>query len=158
SLSAQEQTLVSGSPATGTNTIAFNFGNSDPNHFYYKNDGIAGHVTLANVAVTTTDDASLPTSGANAVDPDWNHSWFSIRPTSALPDITHAVTIDGYTQSGASANTNAVGQGLNTVLKVEIDGENAGQLPSGLLHVVTNGGTTIRGLAVNRAVGAEVYL
>src|SRR5437868_3120628 len=36
SLSAQEQALVSGSPTSGTNTIAFNFGNSDPNHFYYK--------------------------------------------------------------------------------------------------------------------------
>src|SRR5262245_56776486 len=29
----------------------------------------------------------------------------TIAPTSALPNITEAVTIDGYTQPGASANT-----------------------------------------------------
>src|SRR5262249_3267161 len=115
SLSAQEQAQITGSPDTGTNTIAFNFPTSDPNHFYYKNGSFAGHRTPANVPPTTTDDASLPTTGSTAVDPDWAHSWFSIRPTSALPSITHAVTIDGYTQSGASANTNPVSTGgLNT--------------------------------------------
>ena len=46
----------------------------------------------------------------------------TIAPASALPAITDAVTIDGYTQPGSSPNTNPVGQGLNTVLKIEIDG------------------------------------
>ena len=46
----------------------------------------------------------------------------TIAPTAVLPDITEAVVIDGYTQSGATPNTNPVGQGLNTVLKIQIDG------------------------------------
>jgi hypothetical protein len=45
----------------------------------------------------------------------------TISPASALPVITDAVTIDGTTQSGSSVNTNAFGQGLNTILTVEID-------------------------------------
>src|SRR6185369_5159213 len=34
----------------------------------------------------------------------------TIAPSSALPDITETATIDGYTQSGSSANTQPVGQ------------------------------------------------
>ena len=41
---------------------------------------------------------------------------------SGLPVVTSPVTIDGYTQSGSSANTQPVGQGLNTVLQIEING------------------------------------
>ena len=40
----------------------------------------------------------------------------TIAPATPLPAVTEAVTIDGYTQPGSSANTNPVGQGLNTVL------------------------------------------
>ena len=39
----------------------------------------------------------------------------TIAPGSALPTITDQVTIDGYTQTGASANTQAVGS--DAVLK-----------------------------------------
>jgi hypothetical protein len=35
----------------------------------------------------------------------------TISPTSALPEITDLVTIDGYTQPGASSNSLAVGNG-----------------------------------------------
>ena len=38
----------------------------------------------------------------------------TISPTSALPAITEPITINGYTQPGASANTLAVG--TNAVL------------------------------------------
>ncbi len=37
-----------------------------------------------------------------------------------LPALTSPVTIDGYTQAGSSANTKPVGQGLDTVLTIEI--------------------------------------
>ena len=70
----------------------------------------------------------------------------TIAPTSQLPTITGAVTIDGYTQPGASANTNATGA-LNTVLKIELNGQNAG-FASGLN--ITAGNTTVRGLVINR--------
>ena len=53
----------------------------------------------------------------------------TITLASALPDITGAVTIDGYTQSGASPNTRPVGQGLNTVLQIVVDGAVRERLP-----------------------------
>ena len=58
------------------------------------------------------------------------------------------MTVDGYTQPGASANTNPVGQGLNTVMKIELDGTNAGAAANGL-HI-TAGNSTVRGLVINR--------
>ncbi len=74
----------------------------------------------------------------------------TIQPTSALPTITDPVVIDGYTQPGASANTNSPGFGLNTVLKIELDGINAGASANGL-HI-TAGNSTVRGLVINRFV------
>ncbi len=70
----------------------------------------------------------------------------TIVPATTLPPITDAVTIDGYTQPGSSPNTNAVGLGLNTVLKIEIAG--TGTTGNGL--EARANGVTVRGLAVNR--------
>src|SRR5262245_15297541 len=42
----------------------------------------------------------------------------TISPTSTLPAITDTVTIDGYTQPGAAANTLAVGD--NAILQIEL--------------------------------------
>lgn len=72
----------------------------------------------------------------------------TISPASALPTVTGPVTIDGYTQSGSSANTNPTTQGLNTVLKIEIDCTSAGGLSC---LIVKADDVTIRGLAVNRS-------
>ncbi len=47
-----------------------------------------------------------------------------IALTSPLPALQQSVEIDGYTQSGASANTDASGVGSNAVLKIEIRGGN----------------------------------
>ena len=44
----------------------------------------------------------------------------TIRPGPPLPDITDPVIVDGFTQPGAVPNSNPVGQGLNTVLKIEL--------------------------------------
>jgi S-layer homology domain len=70
----------------------------------------------------------------------------TIVPVTSLPAITDALTIDGYTQSGSSANTNPVGLGLNTVLRIEIAG--TGTTGNGLVVEAIN--VTIRGLAINR--------
>ena len=50
----------------------------------------------------------------------------TIRLASPLPAITEPVILNGYTQPGSSPNTNPVGQGLNTVLTISIDGSAAG--------------------------------
>src|SRR5918998_6971478 len=77
----------------------------------------------------------------------------TIFPTSALPTITEAVTINGYTQTGASQNTLA--EGNDAVLKVQLNGTNAGPA-HGL--VIEAPDTTIRGLVINRFVGNGVFI
>jgi len=74
----------------------------------------------------------------------------TITPASALPGATE-VTIDGYTQPGSSANTNAPDQGTNAVIVIEIDGTNTGITQGSAVFIIgPPGGTTIRGLAINR--------
>jgi hypothetical protein len=68
----------------------------------------------------------------------------TIAPTSALPDITVPVTIDGYSQPGASPNTLTVGD--NAVLLIQLDGSNAGLGANGL-HI-TAGGSSVKGLDI----------
>jgi len=155
SLSAQEQGQISGSPTSGTNTIDFNIPATDPRHFFYADDGVAGQVTPDDITSTVaTDDSAIA-----GIDPDWAHSWFSIMPTTTLPDITHTVTIDGYSQSGSAVNTVPAGTnsatGLNTVLKIELDGEQVSadglKLTFGGIIGVNfgdAGGSTVRGLAI----------
>ena len=96
-LTAAEKALVSGTPdAASTDTITFNIPADDPGHVYYRDDGVAGQVTLANVAATTeADDASIAD-----IDPDWAHSWYAIDLAGPLPDVTETVVIDGTTQAG----------------------------------------------------------
>jgi nitrogen fixation protein len=73
-----------------------------------------------------------------------------------LPAITDAVTINGYSQPGASANTNAPNQGTNAVLRIEIDGTAIGFSGSGLVSQAA--GVTIRGLAINRCPNGGIQV
>jgi hypothetical protein len=76
---------------------------------------------------------------------------FLIQPQlAAIPTITNAVIIDGYSQPGSSPNTLAVGD--NAVLKIVLDGSLAGAV-DGL--VMASGNSTVRGLVIdNFAEGA----
>jgi hypothetical protein len=80
----------------------------------------------------------------------------TIQPLSEFPAITDPVLIDGYTQPGSSINTNAFEDGLNTILKVEIDGTYAGTAANGL--TVTAGRSTVRGLVINRFDSCAIKL
>lgn len=92
---------------------------------------------------------NIPTSDPGYI--STSPTWWRIQPASALPTITDPMVIDGYTQPGASPNTNPVGQGLNTVLKIELDGSNAVSGADGL-HI-TAGGSNVKGLVINRFRG-----
>ena len=72
----------------------------------------------------------------------------TIQPTSPLPTIVEPAILDGYSQTGASVNTLAVGN--NAVLLIEIDGSLTGVLNEGLI-TISAGGSTVAGLVVNRA-------
>ncbi len=82
----------------------------------------------------------------------------TIAPTSALPDITSPVTIDGYTQPGSSPNTNGPGLGDNSIHLIELDGTNAGVNASGFRVYQGGGGSTLRGLVINRFASRGVVL
>ena len=116
---------------------------------------------LATFTVTNTNDAGIGSfrqaildANANGVGAD--NIWFniagtglqSISLTSALPTITSAVFIDGFTQTGSSRNS--VGVGSNAVLKIELNGENAGVSAEGLEFASTADNSTVRGLVINR--------
>jgi CSLREA domain-containing protein len=92
---------------------------------------------------------AIPNSdaGYNATAGVW-----TIKPTSPLPGITKPLTINGYTQTGASANT--LTDGDDAALKIELDGESAGANTNGLS--VAADSTVIRGLVINRFAGAGV--
>ncbi|HYX26938.1 MAG TPA: Calx-beta domain-containing protein, partial [Pyrinomonadaceae bacterium] len=136
-----------------SNTITFDIPVTDSGHVYYQDDGVPNHVTndVNHVVVTTAaDDSSLPADK----DPDWAHSWWTINPTSALPAITSPVEINGYSQAGASANT----QTDNTddaVLRIELNGSG---LPANIHGLVLNSPSAIEGLAINRFSGNGIGL
>src|SRR5688572_419334 len=70
----------------------------------------------------------------------------TILPATLLPPLTDPVTINGYTQPGASANTLAVGN--NAVLRIQLDGESAGNIIAGL--VIRASRCVVFGLVINR--------
>ena len=78
----------------------------------------------------------------------------TITPASALPNISDAVVIDGYTQPGSLANTLSAGD--NAVILIEISGANAGSGANGLTLAANSNGSTIRGLAIDRFNGSGI--
>ncbi|MGI8956556.1 MAG: beta strand repeat-containing protein, partial [Chthoniobacterales bacterium] len=103
-------------------------------------------ITSANGAAgADTINFNIPSSDPNC---DPTSHVCTITPASTLPAITGPVTIDGYTQPNASANTLAVGD--NAVLLIELNGTSANG--SGLSLGGATGGSTISGLVINRFV------
>ena len=78
----------------------------------------------------------------------------TISPASLLPTITDTVSINGYSQPGASPNT--LGLGNDAVLKIELSGANA---PSGAVGLrISASNSTVKGLVVNRWSETGIYI
>ncbi len=145
------------STATAANPhlIKFAIPATDPQHCYYKDNGGPG-VSLTAIGVTAVDDSGMTPQQIQAalpgIDPDYLHTWYSIKPATDLPSIINPVVIDGYTQPGASPNTLANGD--NAVLTVELNlsqihfASASPSINSGGL-VVSAGNSTIEGLVIN---------
>jgi len=74
----------------------------------------------------------------------------TIKPTSPLPIITDPLTINGYTQPGATKNTNPTGA-INATPRIELEGLFAGQFENGLeIEAADAPGSVIKGLVINR--------
>lgn len=79
----------------------------------------------------------------------------TFTPASAYPSLSEAVTINGYTQPGSSANTQPLGKPLDTVLRIEIDGGSAGSAVNGL--TLASAGSTVRGLDIHSFDGSGIF-
>jgi len=75
-----------------------------------------------------------------------------ISPLTPLPFITDPVNIDGYTQPGATRNTDARVGVSNAVLKVVIDGS----LTTAHALIISGGESRVSGLVVNNFTGGIV--
>jgi Domain of unknown function DUF11 len=156
-LGSLREAIINANLTPGTQAITFAIPATDARHFYYRNDGVAGNVTTADIATTTaTDDANIAD-----IDPDWPFSWYSIQPDSDLPKIVDTITIDGYSQPGSRQNTLPAPGALNTVLRIELDGTNAPDEGLNLGIGDASGDSSnsrIDGLAINRFGGDGIEL
>lgn len=80
----------------------------------------------------------------------------TLTPASQYDYITEAVTINGYSQTGSSANTVAAPGVPTGTLTIEIDGTSAGGGSIGLAIDTT--GVTVRGLVVNNFDGTGILI
>ena len=133
------QAIIDANASPGTDTIAFNIPLTDPNHLYYRNNGVAG--TFGTPVATTLSDASI-----TDFDPDYPagtaRSWYRITLSSTeLTHITAAVILDGTSQAGYSATKGPI---------IEI---NAANVTTGDPNAVTleTGSSTVKGLVINRS-------
>jgi hypothetical protein len=148
--------IVTTTADTGPGSLrdAINQINADTNHTLYTSPSNS-NVDEIDFNITAASDTG---GGFNA-----GTGVATITPLSALPQITNAVLIDGYTQAGASPNTlgigpgstgHALGDGSNAILKVELNGSSAGNTADGL--AITGPASTLRGLVINRFGGDAI--
>lgn len=123
---------------------------------------LSTHIFAATITVTSTDDTVDPTDGkmtlreaimaVNAGSGAGDTINFNIAgagvhvitTTSSMTPIFKPVFIDGYSQPGASPNTNGFNAGINAVLRVEIVG-----MPGNAVLNILAPGTEARGLAIH---------
>jgi hypothetical protein len=73
-----------------------------------------------------------------------------------LPTLIKPVTINGYSQPGAAANTLANAD--NAKIRIELNGTGAGATADGLTLGAGSGGSTVMGLAINRFGGNGIVV
>jgi uncharacterized delta-60 repeat protein len=97
--------------------IDFDIPANDPGHVYYN-----GSVSEASRTPTiATDDTQIPNIASA-----WRHSWWSIQLPSGEGSVglqaNAPMTIDGYSQAGAVANSATAVDSDNAILRIEING------------------------------------
>ncbi len=110
----------------------------------------------ATFTVTNTDDSgpgslrqaitdANATPGADTIEFDIPGAGVhTITPSSGLPAITEAVLLDGYSQPGATENTDPIA--TNAVIQIELDGTTAPGSPG--IQILGHVGSTVQGLAI----------
>lgn len=80
----------------------------------------------------------------------------TISPTSVEPTIIEPLTINGYSQLGAAANSLANAD--NAIILVQLDGSAAGAGADGLTLGAGSGGSTIKGLDIGNFAGNGIVV
>ena len=135
---------IRGQPTTVGQFITATLTDANGNTSEFSNAIVAGQGTTNPLVVTNTNDGGngslraaiiFANSHANGASPDVisfaipGGGVQTISPVTALPDITDPVTIDGYTQTGASANTLATGN--NAKILIQLSGASAPRVQRG---------------------------
>jgi hypothetical protein len=121
--------------------------------FTVTNTAVSGAGSLRQVILDANGNAGADSINFNipASDPNCNGTTHvcTIKPNTdfPLPPITDRVTIDGYSQPGASVNTLANGD--DAILLIEIDGSLHTSSNIAFLLQGSSGGSTIRGLVID---------
>ena len=155
-------------PPTAVFTVTNTLDITDPSQKNSPPDGSlraamenAEYASVENSGGTYSIVFDIPTS-----DPGYNPETgiFKIQPLSenvpnsdddfALPPINATVTIDGYTQPGASPNTSATAD--NAKILIQIDGSKATTPGGAGLAPFDDVGTVIRGLAITGWTSADI--
>ena len=102
-------------------------------------------IAEANASTTVdTIEFDMPTTEAGHSGGVW-----TIAPVSEFPGISAAVTLDGTTQTGATANTGDFPSNINSSLTVRLSGASAtGTDIDGLILTTGSSGSVIRGLSI----------
>ena len=146
--------LVRPAPALGATTFVVNkIGDAaDLNLANSKCDSSSnsGNQCTLRAAIQEAND----TAGADTINFNITSASKVITPATPLPPITGTVTINGFSQSGAAANTAALGN--NAVLKIVLDGVGAGADADGL--DIQSSNSVVRGLVIQRFDGSGILV
>ena len=117
-------------------------------------------ISAANTNVAVNGCAAGQSAGVDVIQFALASNALTIAPSSPLPNIVAPVTIDGYTQSGAAANSLA--SGSNATLKVVLDGTGSvsgtSQTNYGFTITGPGSGSTIRGMVIGNFGTGGIHL
>ncbi|MDT3778358.1 DUF4347 domain-containing protein [Nitrospira sp. MA-1] len=132
------QAILDANGNPGTDTISFNIALTDPNHLYYRDNGVGG--TFGAPVATTLSDAAITDFDADYM-AGTARSWYRITLSGSDLNVTQGVIIDGSTQAGYDA-------AKGPIIELNAAGVASGD-PNGL--TLTTGASTVRGLVINLA-------
>ena len=136
--------------------VEFDLGWATAGHVYYQDDGKPGvsatniHLVSESVPATCVmvngkPDVTLCDQSLSNADPDWAHSWWSIKsPVNGFRTMRQT-ELDGYSQAGSKENSSTSILNNNSILRIELDGSDV----TGLRILDPRRDSTIRGLVVN---------
>ena len=127
------QAIIDANNNSGLDIITFNIDASDSGYVFYEDDGTANSLTGA------------VTHSPTQADSDFSDGWYRIQLNSTLPDISDAITIDGWSQPGFTDHP-----------IIELDGSAAGSNCDALS--IQGGSSTIQGLVINSFDGDGIQL